>query len=73
MPKVSITMENAGWPRMGRITARSAATPNTAIAAMAASTASQNGRPVTVIRARPRKAPSIISSPCAKLTVSVAL
>src|SRR5438477_243080 len=32
MPMVSITIENAGWPRIGRITTRSASTPNAAIA-----------------------------------------
>ena len=73
MPMVSITIENAGWPRMGRITARSASTPNAAIAAMAAGTASQNGKPSIVIATSPPNAPSIMSSPCAKLTVSVAL
>jgi hypothetical protein len=40
---------------------------------MALSTASQNGKPSMVMQARPQKAPSIISSPWAKLTVSVAL
>ena len=70
---VSITIENAGWPRIGRITSRSTSMPNSAIAAIAHSTASQNGKPSMVISARPKKAPSIIRSPCAKLTVSVAL
>ncbi len=73
MPMVSITMENAGWPRMGRITTRSSSTPNSAMAAMAHSTASQNGKSRKVMAARPPKAPSIMSSPWAKLTVSVAL
>jgi hypothetical protein len=73
MPMVSMTMENAGWPRMGRITARSSTVPKRPIAAMLASTATQNGNPSTVMSASPQKAPSIISSPCAKLTVSVAL
>ena len=40
---------------------------------MALTTASQNGKPRKVIEASPAKAPSIISSPWAKLTVSVAL
>ena len=73
MPIVSITMENAGCPRMGRMTRRSSAMPNSAMAAMAASTDSQNGKPRKVMHTRPPKAPSIINSPCAKLTVSVAL
>ena len=70
---VNMTMENAGWPRMGRITARSANKPNAAMAAMDAMTASQKGKPRKVMQARPAKAPSIIRSPWAKLTVSVAL
>ncbi len=70
---VSMTMEKAGWPRIGRITMRSSSTPKTAMAAIAASTAAQNGKPSIVMPARPPKAPSIIRSPWAKLTVSVAL
>ncbi len=70
---VSITMENAGWPRMGRITSRSSSTPNSAMPAMALRTDSQKGKPSMVMQASPPKAPSIMSSPWAKLTVSVAL
>ena len=55
------------------MTTRSSRTPNSAIAAIALSTASQNGKPRNVMVARPQKAPSIMSSPWAKLTVSVAL
>ena len=44
-----------------------------AMAPMADSTASQKGKPSIVMQARPQKAPSIIRSPWAKLTVSVAL
>jgi len=44
-----------------------------AIAATALGTAIQNGRPSIVISTSPAKAPSIIRSPCAKVTVSVAL
>jgi hypothetical protein len=55
MPMVSITIEKAGWPRMGRMTARSAAKPNRAIAGTADSTASQNGQPSMVISARPQE------------------
>ena len=58
---------------MGRITARSSTLPKTPMATMLASTAIQKGKPSTVMSARPQNAPSIISSPCAKLTVSVAL
>ncbi|MNU09838.1 hypothetical protein D3C72_2566370 [compost metagenome] len=55
------------------MTARSSTVPNNPMAAMLASTATQNGKPSTVISASPQKAPSIMSSPWAKLTVSVAL
>ena len=73
MPMVSITIANAGCPRIGRMTRRSASNPNAAIAPIEASTDTQNGKPRKVIVARPAKAPSIIRSPWAKLTVSVAL
>ena len=39
MPMVSMTMENAGCPRMGRITARSASMPSSASKATAHGTA----------------------------------
>ena len=42
-------------------------------ASIALITATQKGKPIMVMAARPKKAPSIISSPCAKLTVSVSL
>jgi hypothetical protein len=73
MPMVSITMVNCGWPRIGRMATRSSSTPNAAIAPIASTAATKNGSCATSISARPAKAPSIISSPCAKLTVSVAL
>ena len=44
-----------------------------AIAAMASSAASQKGSPTSDMPAKAQKAPSIIRSPWAKLTVSVAL
>ena len=72
-PMVSMTMENAGCPRMGRITMRSSKTPKTPMATMAAGTDNQKGKPSSVMAARPEKAPTIIRSPWAKLTVSVAL
>ena len=68
-----MTIENVGCPRIGLMTSRSSAMPNKAMPAMALMTASQNGNPSRVMQARPAKAPSIINSPCAKLTVSVAL
>ena len=43
------------------------------MATMAAGTAIQKGKPKRVMAARPEKAPTIIRSPWAKLTVSVAL
>ncbi len=70
---VSMTIENAGWPSTGRIMMRSAKRPNSAIAAIASGTDSQYGRPSKVISTSAAKAPSIIRSPCAKVTVSVAL
>ena len=70
---VSITIENCGWPRIGRITTSSSSTPKAAIATMASTAASQNGMPNSDMPANAAKAPSIIRSPCAKLTVSVAL
>ncbi|MCY1370272.1 hypothetical protein D9M69_573580 [compost metagenome] len=70
---VNMTMEKAGCPRMGRTTARSSTTPKRPMAMMAAGTASQKGRPSTVMAASAAKAPTIIRSPWAKLTVSVAL
>ncbi len=73
MPMVSITIENCGCPRMGRITTSSSSTPKAAIAAMASNAASQKGSPTSDMPAKAQKAPSIISSPWAKLTVSVAL
>ena len=73
MPMVSITIENCGCPRMGRITASSTSMPKAAIATTARIAASQKGRPKSVMPAKAVKAPSIIRSPCAKLTVSVAL
>jgi hypothetical protein len=72
MPIVSITSVNAGWPRIGRMTTRSSAIPNRPIASTVATKASQKGKPSS-IRPKPENAPSIISSPWAKLTVSVVL
>ena len=63
MPMVSMTMENAGCPKMGRMIRRSSNTPNTAIAEMAQITDSQKGKLSMVMHANPPKAPSIMSSP----------
>ena len=70
---VSMTIENAGCPSTGRITSRSTNTPKMPIAAIEHSTDSQKGKPSMVISTRPQNAPSIIRSPWAKVTVSVAL
>ena len=55
------------------MTSRSMKSPKKPIATMALMMASQNGKPSIVMTTRPMKAPSIIRSPCTKLTVSVAL
>ena len=73
MPIVSITIVNCGCPMIGRITNRSSAVPSMNIATTAAGAANQNDQPCAFISTNPPKAPSIISSPWAKLTVSVAL
>ena len=70
---VTITTVNAGWPSTGRSTMRSISMPTTAITAMAKTMVSQYGRPSTVAPVSATNAPSIIRSPCAKFTVSVAL
>ena len=55
------------------MTRRSTKTPKTPMATMAAGTEIQKGKPNSVMAAKPEKAPTIIRSPWAKLTVSVAL
>jgi hypothetical protein len=66
MPKVSITIEKGRLAQDGRITARSSGDAEQRHRQPPPSTESQNGKPSIVISARPRKAPSIINSPCAK-------
>ena len=55
------------------MTKRSSHTPKMPMATRAAGTEIQKGKPSSVMAARPEKAPTIIRSPWAKLTVSVAL
>ena len=52
---------------------RSISMPTSAITMMANRMVAQYGQPRMVLAVSPKKAPSIIRSPCAKLTVSVAL
>ena len=68
-----MTMENEGSPSTGLITARSINQPKAAMASMDTSTASAKGSPRKAMQASPANAPTIINSPWAKLTVSVAL
>lgn len=68
-----MTTEKAGCPRMGRMATRSIIQPVMAMAARAEGTPTQYGQPSQLTSPRPQKAPSIIRSPWAKLTVSVAL
>ena len=72
-PIVTMTIANAGWPSTGRSATRSRPAPRSAMTATAATTPSQNGRPTMATAVRATKPPSIIRSPWAKLTVSVAL
>jgi hypothetical protein len=68
---VIITTVKAGWPSTGRSTTRSSAMPNSTMTARVG----EEGQPRTAGRraVRPTKPPTIIRSPWAKLTVSVAL
>ena len=70
---VIITTVKVGSPSTGRITMRSIDMPTAAITMMANRIVAQYGQPRMVLAVSPKKAPSIIRSPCAKLTVSVAL
>ena len=74
MPIVSITIENAGWPEdRPDDDALEQHAEQRHRQRSPASTASQNGKPSERHQREAAKAPSIISSPWAKLTVSVAL
>ena len=72
---VRITTATCDCPKTWRRTARSSSQPIAAMARIAPTQASQNGRPRYESLPRPTamKAPSIIMSPCAKLTCSAAL
>ena len=47
---VTITMENTGWPDMGRMKTYSITTPMSAAARMVTGTSTQNGRASEVAR-----------------------
>ena len=70
---VNMMIENAGCPKIGLMTTRSNPTPSSVMTMTVAIAAAQKGRPMADIAMKPPKAPSIIRSPCAKVTVSVAL
>jgi hypothetical protein len=56
MPMVSMTMENAGWPRMGRITTRFSSHADQRHGRHRwRGTASQNGKPSMRHQARPQE------------------
>ena len=75
MPTASVisTSVNAGWPSSGRSRKRSMPYPSAAVPVNANTKASQNGKARGPIAISATKPPTIISSPCTKLTVSVAL
>ena len=73
MPIVTMTIAKAGCPSTRRSARRSRPAPKAAMTAIAATTPSQNGRPSVATAVSATKPPSIIRSPWAKLTVSVAL
>jgi hypothetical protein len=73
MPMVIITTVKAGCPSTGRNTMRSASMPTAAMTATANTMVAQYGQPIMTLAVSAKKAPSIIRSPWAKLTVSVAL
>ena len=70
---VIITTVNAGCPSTGRSTMRSISMPTSAIAATANTMVAQYGQPQITPAVSAKKPPSIIRSPWAKFTVSVAL
>ena len=73
-PIVSITMANCGWPSTRRSTTRSSSHAERRHGRERRdSTPSQNGKPTSTTAVKAAKPPSIIRSPWAKLTVSVAL
>ena len=66
-------MEMGRCPSMGRSTTRSTSAPTAAAPRAATTRAAAKGSPSTVMAVQPKKAPSIISSPVAKLMTPVAL
>ena len=72
-PMVSMSTANGGSPIMERSTPRSKAIPKPAMMSNVAANTRANGRPARLARLNATNAPSIMMSPCAKLTISVAL
>ena len=72
-PMVSISTANGGSPIIGRRMPRSRAMPNATITMRVTGTPSANGNPARLTTVKATNAPTIISSPWAKLSISVAL
>ena len=70
---VSIRTANGGSPIIGRSTPRSRPMPNATMATNVSGTPNTNGKPMRLTTVNATKAPTIISSPCAKFSISVAL
>ena len=70
---VSISTAKCGSPIMGRSSSRSVSAPSSAMTAKAAKKPQTNGQPSRLMKVKAMKAPIIMMSPWAKLTISVAL
>ena len=70
---VSISTAKGGSPIIGRSTPRSSAMPKPSISTSVSPTPSAKGMPARLTRVNATKAPTIISSPWAKFSISVAL
>ncbi len=73
MPMVAMTMENCGWPISRRITTTSSRKPKMIMNTTVSRKPSQKLSPKPAISPKAMNAPTIIRSPCAKFTISVAL
>ena len=72
-PMVSISTANGGPPIIGRTTTRSTAMPKASMATKVSAKPARYGNPARLTQVNATNAPSIINSPCAKLSISVAL
>ena len=72
-PMVSISTAKCGSPIMGRSNTRSSRAPTTAMTSTAAKRPSAKGQSRRLMKTTAMKAPIIMISPWAKLTISVAL